>query len=124
VLLGFSLGALGYLLLGGARTLWAAVAVIVLAHCGTATVWVFSTTLLHLNTENRFLGRIFGADLAISMLVLAVASWLAGEAIDAGWAPRTVAVATGVAMLIPVGTWSLALRLWKSDPAASSTSKT
>ncbi len=124
VLLGFSLGALGYLLLGGARTLWAAVAVIVLAHCGTATVWVFSTTLLHLNTENRFLGRIFGVDLAISMLVLAVASWLAGEAIDAGWAPRTVAIATGVAMLIPVGTWSLALRLWKSDPATSSTSKT
>jgi MFS family permease len=124
VLLGFSLGALGYLLLGGARTLSAAVAVIVLAHCGTATVWVFSTTLLHLNTKNRFLGRVFGADLAISMLVLAVASWLAGKAIDAGCAPRTVAVATGVAMLIPVVTWWLALRLWRSDPATSTMSNT
>jgi Transmembrane secretion effector len=117
VLLGFALGGLGYLVLGNMRSIWAAAAVIVVAHSGTSTVWVFSTTLLHLNTEDRFLGRIFGADLAISMLVLAAASWVAGRTIDAGVSPRAVAMGTGVAMLIPVIVWSLALRLWKPTDA-------
>jgi hypothetical protein len=113
VLLGFVLGGIGYLLLGGAHNIWVAFAVIVLAHSGTSTVWVFSTTLLHLNTEDRFLGRIFGADLAISMFVLAAASWVAGQALDSGVSPRTVAVGTGIAMFLPAAMWAMALRLWR-----------
>jgi predicted MFS family arabinose efflux permease len=115
VLLGFALGGLGYLVLGNMRSIWAAVAVIVIAHSGTSTVWVFSTTLLHLNTEDRFLGRIFGADLAISMLVLAAATWIAGRTIDAGVSPRIVTMGTGIAMLIPVIVWALAMRLWEPE---------
>ena len=115
VLLGFILGGIGYLLLGSARNVWFAFAVIVIAHAGTSTVWVFSTTLLHLNTQGRFLGRIFGADLAISMFVLAAATWIAGQAIDAGASPRVVAVGTGAAMFVPAVLWALALRLWRSE---------
>jgi hypothetical protein len=107
------LGGIGYLLLGSAHSIWIAFAVIVPAHSGTSTVWVFSTTLLHLNTEDRFLGRIFGADLAISMFVLAAASWIAGQALDAGISPRAVAVGTGIAMLLPAAMWAFALRLWQ-----------
>jgi hypothetical protein len=117
VLLGFIVGGIGYLLLGSARSIWFAFAVIVLAHSGTSTVWVFSTTLLHLNTKDRFLGRIFGADLAISMFVLAGATWIAGWAIDAGITPRAVAVGAGVAMFVPAALWALALRLWRAEPA-------
>jgi len=116
VLLGFMLGGVGYLLLASAGDIWSAFAVIILAHCGTSTVWVFSTTLLHLNTEDRFLGRIFGADLAISMLILAAATWIAGQAIDRGVSPRTVAFGTGVAMILPSAVWALALRLWRPEP--------
>jgi hypothetical protein len=87
--------------------------VIVLAHSGTSTVWVFSTTLLHLNTDDRFLGRVFGSELAISMLVLAGASWIAGLTIDAGISPRTVAIATGAAMFVPAAMWAAAMRLWR-----------
>jgi MFS family permease len=117
VLFGFVFGGVGYLLLGTAHSLWFALAVIVFAHSGTSTVWVFSTTLLHLNTEDRFLGRIFGADLAISMFVLAASSWIAGRAIDAGFSPRVVAVGTGVAMFLPAAMWAFALRLWKPNLA-------
>ncbi len=124
VLLGFALGGVGYLALGTARSIWTAVAVIVIAHCGTSTVWVFSTTLLHLNTEDRFLGRIFGADLAISMLVLAASTWIAGRTIDAGVSPRAVATGTGVAMLVPVITWALALRLWRAEATEGRESST
>ena len=115
VLVGFLVGAVGYVVLGVTHSIWAAVAVIVLAHSGTSTVWVFSTTLLHLNTDDRFRGRVFGADLAISMLVLAGASWIAGLAIDSGVAPRTVALGTGIAMFVPAAIWGLALRMWRFD---------
>ncbi len=120
VLLGFVVGGIGYVALGNAYSVWVAMAVIVLAHSGTSTVWVFSTTLLHLNAEDRFLGRVFGADLAISMLVLAAASWIAGQAIDGGVSPRRVAVATGVAMAIPSVFWGLALRLWRPKLSSKS----
>jgi MFS family permease len=124
VLFGFVFGGIGYLLLGSARSLWFALAVIVFAHSGTSTVWVFSTTLLHLNTEDRFLGRIFGADLAISMFVLAASTWIAGQAIDAGISPRTVAIGTGLAMFLPAAMWAFALRLWRQNPAGVGTSGT
>jgi MFS family permease len=119
VLFGFLLGGVGYVLLGHAPNIWWAFAVIILAHCGTSTVWVFSTTLLHLNVEDRFLGRVFGADLAISMLLLAAATWIAGQSIDHGVSPRAVAVGTGIAMFLPSGIWAMALRLWKSQPKSS-----
>jgi len=114
VLAGFILGGIGYLMLGTVPNIWWAFAVIVLAHSGTSTVWVFSTTLLHLNAEDRFLGRIFGADLAVSMFVLAAATWIAGQTMDDGISPRAVAIATGVAMFLPAAIWGLALRLWTS----------
>jgi len=114
VVAGFLCGGLGYLLLGSTHNIWVAFAVIVFAHAGTTTVWVVSTTLLHLNTEDRFLGRVFGAELAISMFVLAAASWIAGQALDAGVTPPAVARATGVFMLLPTLLWTLALRLWRS----------
>ncbi len=113
VLVGFLVGGVGYIVLGNVHSVWAAVAVIVLAHSGTSTVWVFSTTLLHLNTDDRFLGRVFGSELAISMLVLAGASWIAGLTIDAGISPRTVAIATGAAMFVPAAMWAAAMRLWR-----------
>lgn len=115
VLLGFFIGGFGYVVLSTTHNVWLAALVIVLAHSGTSTVWVFSTTLLHLNADDRFLGRVFGADLAISMLVLAAASWIAGRAIDGGLAPRTVTAATGIAMLVPMVAWALAMRLWRTD---------
>jgi MFS family permease len=120
VVLGFLCGAVGYLLLGSAHNIWVAFAVIVFAQAGTTTVWVVSTTLLHLNVEDRFLGRIFGAELAISMFVLAAVSWIAGQALDAGVSPPAVARATGAAMFLPTLLWVLALRLWKpqSGPVA------
>jgi len=114
VLFGFLVGGIGYMVLGTAQSIWVAAAVIVFAHSGTSTVWVFSTTLLHLNTDDRFRGRVFGADLAISMFVLAAASWAAGHAIDAGVSPRSVAVATGIAMSVPAAVWAVALRLWRN----------
>src|SRR5579863_8907359 len=63
ILFGYLTIALGYGALGGARSVWMASACAMLAHAGGSTVWVFSTTLLQLHTEDRFRGRVFAADL-------------------------------------------------------------
>jgi hypothetical protein len=47
------------------------------------------------------------------MLTLAVSSFAAGRAVDRGIDVRTVAVVTGVVMLVPMGAWLIAGRAWR-----------
>ena len=113
ILFGFLAVGLGYGMLGVVGSLGAACFWVILGHCGGSTVWVFSTTLLQLNTDDKFRGRVFSAELGLSMLTLAVGAYLTGFLVDRGIQPRTVAVATGLVMLIPAGLWGWALRLWQ-----------
>ena len=76
-----------------------------LAHMGGSTVWVFSTTLLQLHTDDRFRGRVFAADLGLSMLTIAVGAYLCGRLLDWGISARQVATYTGLIMLVPAGLW-------------------
>ena len=85
---GFLMGALGYLLLGVAGSLTAAILTLVVAHAGGSAGWTASTTLLQQQTEDRFRGRVFSAEFAFSMLILALASFIAGRVVDAGTAVR------------------------------------
>ena len=116
ILLGFVATAAGYTFLGFSKTLLLACACAVLSHMGGATVWVFSTTLLQLNTEDKFRGRVFAAELGLCMFTLAVGAYLAGRFLDAGYSALHVATATGLLTLIPAGLWLWAQRLWKEAP--------
>jgi MFS family permease len=110
---GFLMGALGYLMLGIAGSLAAAVITLVVAHAGGSAIWTASTTLLQQQTEDRFRGRVFSAEFAFTMLILAIASFIAGRYVDSGVDVRTVAIVTGAAMLIPAIAWIAASRDWK-----------
>jgi len=114
ILIGFLAVGLGYGMLGVASSLWVACFWVVLGHCGGSMVWVFSTTLLQLNTDDRFRGRVFSAELGLSMLTLAVTAYATGILVDGGINPRTVAVVTGLIMLVPAALWAWAMRLWES----------
>jgi len=111
ILFGYLTVAVGYGMLGSSRTVWMASACAMLAHMGGSTVWVFSTTLLQLHTDDRFRGRVFSADLGFSMLTIAAGAYLCGRLLDAGVAARTVATWTGLIMVIPAGLWALAMRV-------------
>jgi len=108
ILFGYLTIAAGYGMLGISRTVWMASACAMLAHAGGSTVWVFSTTLLQLHSEDRFRGRVFAADLSFSMLTIASGAYLCGRFLDAGIFARSVASWTGLLMLIPAGLWTLA----------------
>jgi MFS family permease len=111
ILFGYIVTAVGYATLGSSRTVWVAAACAMLAHMGGSTVWVFSTTLLQLHTDDRFRGRVFSADLGFSMFTIAAGAYLCGRLLDAGVAARTVATWTGFVMLIPAVLWALMMRV-------------
>jgi MFS family permease len=110
IFFGYLTIAVGYGILGGTRTVWTASACAMLAHAGGSTVWVFSTTLIQLHTDDRFRGRVFAADLGFSMLTIAAGAYLCGRLLDSGVSARMVATGTGLVMLIPAGLWALVTR--------------
>jgi len=110
ILFGYLTVALGYAILGSAHGVWMAAACAMFAHMGGSTVWVFSTTLLQLHTEDRFRGRVFAADLGLSMLTIAAGAYLCGRFMDWGVSARTVATSTGLIMLLPAVLWAVTMR--------------
>jgi predicted MFS family arabinose efflux permease len=117
ILLGYLTIAFGYCVLGASRTVWMAAGCAMLAHAGGSTVWVFSTTLLQFHTEDRFRGRVFSADLGLGSLTFAVTAYLAGRFLDAGISARTVAISTGVLMLLPAAILAIGLQAGRSRQA-------
>src|SRR5713226_6922860 len=102
--------ATGYMLLGVAGHLWQASLCVALAHFGSSIVWVFSTTLLQLQSEDKFRGRVFAADLGLCMFTIAAGAYLAGRFVDAGFAARHVASVAGMLVLFPAALWGFSVR--------------
>jgi hypothetical protein len=121
ILFGYLTVALGYTSLGFSHTVWMASACAMLAHMGGSTVWVFSTTLLQLHTDDRFRGRVFSADLGFSMLTIAAGAFLCGRLLDSGVSARVVATWTGLVMLVPAGLWAMGMRVGKDRAIQPST---
>ena len=101
--------AAGYMLLGVSGHLWQACMCVLLGHFGASTVWVFSTTLLQLQTDDKFRGRVFAADLGFFMLSIATGAYVAGRFVDWGFAARHVASAAGALMLVPAALWGITI---------------
>jgi MFS family permease len=116
ILYGFLAIFFGYLGLGLAPAVWIACLGLILAHGGGSTIWVFSTTLLQKNTDDKFRGRVFSADMGLNTLMVSITSYLAGVFMDRGVGVREYALITGVSLLAPACAWALGLRLWKREP--------
>lgn len=111
ILAGFLLIGAGYVALGSTvASLAAAVLALMVAHGGASACWVASTTLLLQQTEDRFRGRVFSAENALLTLTVAATNITAGHLMDLGIAPRAVAVATGLVILVPAGLWFVSNR--------------
>lgn len=116
ILCGFLMSSSGYILLGQSSGLLQAVLCLVLAHSGGSIIWVFSTTLLQLNSEDKFRGRVFSAEFAFMTFSMSLSSMLAGTFIDHGVALETVVSVAGFFMVLPAVGWLLAQRLWRAQP--------
>jgi ABC-type bacteriocin/lantibiotic exporter with double-glycine peptidase domain len=76
-------------------------------------MWVYSSTLLQRQTEDRYRGRVFAAESAFMVVAMSLSSYYAGTLIDQAVPVRSVATLTGLVMLIPALLWGLALVTWK-----------
>ncbi|MGA9772178.1 MAG: MFS transporter [Blastocatellia bacterium] len=115
----FFVAGLFYLLFAGAPGLIFALIFIIGAHAGGSIQWVFSTTLLQLAVPNRFLGRVFALEMALLTLSMSVSTYLTGWGIDhAGLSPRQMALALGVAFMIPGVLWFM-LQRWLDESEKS-----
>ena len=115
ILFGFLFAGAGYLALSISSNILLACAALVLAHSGGSMLWVFSSTLLQIQTEDRFRGRVFSAEFAFSVITMSASSYTAGILIDRGLTARFVAACTGVVVLLPALIWAWVLRTWPRE---------
>jgi len=106
-----------YAALGLAPTLALAAVAVACAHLGGSILWVFSTVLLQLEVPDRFRGRVFAAELALTTLVSSISSyWTAYELDRIGRSPRLLAFVLGVLFCIPGALWLLIEWRWIERP--------
>lgn len=121
ILLGFAIAGAGSLALAVSPSLGAAVLSAALSHGGVSIAWVFSTTLLQFQTDDRFRGRVFSADFAFMVLTMSLATYGSGVLIDWGVSVRWLAAATAALAVPPALAWLFLMRLWRDDQRASKT---
>ena len=79
---GFFMGALSYLFLANSDSLTGASVSIGLATLFGSIIWVYSSSLIHLEAEGRFLGRIFSMEMGLLTLIMGISNWAVGYAVD------------------------------------------
>lgn len=94
-----------YLLLGVAPGLAVASVLVVLAHLGGSTIWVFSTIRLQQLTPDGVRGRVFAAEQAGFTVMVAITTFAWGAWSDAGASPSLLALGLGVITFVPAALW-------------------
>ena len=117
VLAGYFGAGCGYILFSQTLSVPLAGLFLVLAHSGAALVWVCSTTLLHFNTDHRYLGRVFAADMGLFMATASVSTYCMGQVLDMGVSGRIGALWLGCAMFGPALIWAVSVRRFRRDDA-------
>jgi hypothetical protein len=106
--LGLSLAIMGlsYVALGFAPNIWLAALAALGGGIGVGGIWVNSSTLSQLTTDQYIRGRLFSAEFALMTLTVTVMSLVAGGVGDLGLLDaRGIAVASGLLLAIPLSVW-------------------
>jgi predicted MFS family arabinose efflux permease len=119
ILVGYLAAGVGYLGVSVSPTLAIACLAVVVSHMGASSVWVHSTTLLQLRTDDEFRGRVFSTEFGLCMASIAAAAYLSGVAIDHGIGPREVAAVAGALVFVPAIAWAMSGRVWRSKTFAA-----
>jgi hypothetical protein len=111
-----------YMLLAWAPTLPIGALCVLGAHFGGSVLWVFSTVLLQLEVPDRFRGRVFAAELALTTLASSLSSYWTGYELDrGGWSPRMMSFALGALFCVPGILWLIVEWNWTEVTGARST---
>lgn len=113
----FLLSAVCYLLFAAARDPWTGALLVVVAHLGGSTVWVFSTVLLQREVPDDFRGRTFATELGLATATYSVSTFFFGWVLDRGLLSlRQATVAVALSLLPPALLWGANLRRLRRAP--------
>ncbi len=102
---------LGWFILGGAPSLFLAAFGILIKAMGSSVYWTYSSVILQKTVPDKFLGRVFALDLAAFQLATVISIIVTGGLLDqlGNSAAETVTIGTGIASLLPLIGWTLAI---------------
>jgi uncharacterized membrane protein len=73
--------------------------------------------LLQMEVPDRFRGRVFAAELALTTLASSISSYWTGYQLDAfGWSPRMMSFALGALFCVPGALWLIVEWNWSERP--------
>ena len=105
----FAISACAYLLFSQAPNIFIAGIFVLVGHVGGAIQWVFSSALLQLRVEEQFRGRVFAVEMAMLTLIMSLSTLATGQALDAGFSPRSIVVVLALLFMVPGSLWWLYL---------------
>ena len=109
----FVIGALFVFGITLSTNLWMVCMMIFLAHCGTSILWVFSSTLLQLNTTDAVRGRVFATEWALFTLAMSCSNYLTGYGLDRmGYSITTMLYILAGTLFVPGLIWILLAWNW------------
>lgn len=121
----FLMGGAFYIAFGATSSFTFALLFLAIAHMGGSILWVFSTVLLQLNVEDKFRGRVFAAEAALTTLTMATSNYVVAELMDrVGLSPRIVTVGVGVFFLMPGLIWFATRKWWDQKERVAATAPT
>ena len=103
----FFMGSGAYFMFSNSESLVMATVSIGLATFFGSMIWVFSSALIHLEAEDRFLGRIFSLEMALLTMVMGLSNFGVGALVETlGWDLHSTAQAIALIFLLPGIGWS------------------
>ena len=102
------------------NSIWMVAILVLLAHLGGATIWVFSTLRLQQLVPTEVRGRVFSWDLIGYLVMHCFSIWLFGVLIDEnGLAPDMALSSAALCLVIPFLVWTFGIRKTEVRPGLS-----
>jgi len=115
ILASFAMVGAAYLALSQVESLWQAALCYLGAAIGAGGIWVFSGTLLQMDADRAFHGRVFSLEFGVMTLAMAGSSWLTGESLDRGRVVADIATAAGWLALLAGAAWAIVLSVHRQS---------
>lgn len=86
------------------------------AFAGGSILWIYSTTLLHMEVPDEFRGRVFAAEFALLTFSMALSNYATGFVLDFwNWSPRYTGALLGTILILPAIVWTIIQLFWKDQ---------
>ncbi len=111
---GYLIISVAFMLFSQAPNIWIGSFFVMMGTFGGASIWFFSTTLIHIEVEDRYRGRFFALELAIFTLIISISTLVVGWSLDnLQLTAREVGFRLALVPIIPALLWFIFLFSYK-----------